>query len=124
VSEIAFYDSPAWLQLAERAKHRDGNACTVARLLGGRCRGVLQVHHIEPRRARPDLELALDNVGTVCAAHHPTWEAVRRYVERSRRPLPPCRHNHRYRAGRIECARRRAKQLGIVLDEEELERVA
>lgn len=115
-----FYTSKEWRELRDRVIRRDGNRCTVSRLLGGDCSAMLQVHHIEARRDRPDLELDPDNCGTVCSAHHPSWEAVRRYVERSRRELPPCRHTHPYREGRLQCARERARKLGIVLEEQEL----
>lgn len=113
-----FYESRDWRAVRERALSRDDGRCTVARLLGGACsQASPHVHHIEPRTLRPDLALDLDNLATVCASHHPTWEAVRRHIERSRQPLPPCRHTHRYKAGLIECRRKRAKRLGIVLDE-------
>lgn len=122
-SRDSFYLSPEWLALRERVLHRDRKRCTVARLLGGDCSGVLHVHHIEPRSDRPDLELDEGNCATVCARHHPQWEAARRFVERSRRPLPPCNHRHPYKEGRIQCARERAARLGIVLVDE-LEKVA
>jgi hypothetical protein len=111
----SFYTSPEWRALTERVKRRDGNRCTVARLLGGSCSGTLTVHHIEKRRDRPDLELDDDNCATVCSVHHPTWEAMRAFIEKARRPLPPCGHFHPYRQGRIACERRRAAKLGIVV---------
>lgn len=111
-----FYSTPDWRELRERVLARDGNRCTVARLLGGACGGTIHVHHIEPRSERPDLELDEDNCASVCASHHPAWEALRRAVERSRRPLPPCGHFHMYPEGRAECDRRRARKLGIVLE--------
>lgn len=110
-----FYKSPEWLALRERVLDRDEGRCTVAWLLGGECDGAMTVHHIQKRSDRPDLQLDEDNCASVCAKHHPTWEAARRYVERSRRPLPPCRHFHPYRQGREQCDRERAERLGIVL---------
>ena len=112
----AFYLSPEWRSLRERVLRRDGNRCSVARLLGGRCSGSLHVHHIEKRIARPDLALDEDNCATVCAGHHPRWEALRVFLVRCRRPLPPCRHNHRYDHAREECRRKRAERAGIVLE--------
>jgi hypothetical protein len=110
-----FYSTAEWLALRDRVRARDGGRCTVARLLGGACAGTVHVHHIEPRADRPDLELDDDNCASVCASHHPKWEAMRRFIERSRRELPPCGHQHIYASGRAECDRRRAKKLGIVL---------
>lgn len=110
-----FYSSPEWLALRERVLARDGGRCTVSRLLGGACDGTLHVHHIEKRADRPDLELDDDNCATSCARHHPTWEAMRRYIERARQPVPPCTHNHPYREGRLQCMRQRAAKMGIVL---------
>ena len=108
-----FYKSPEWLRLRDRVLARDGYRCTVARILGGKCRGPLHVHHIEKRRDRPDLQLDPDNCGTCCASHHPKWEALCAWVRRARQPLPPCRHNHRYASGREACERERARKLGI-----------
>lgn len=108
-----FYDSPEWRELAVRVIARDGSRCTVARLLGGACRGTLHAHHIEPRRERPDLELTIDNCATTCASHHVRWEALRRALVKERSALPPCPHNHPYAEGRRACDRRRAREAGI-----------
>ncbi len=113
----SFYDSPEWRALRATIIARDGSTCTVAWLLGGACSGPLHVHHIVPVDEAPHRRLDPDNCGTTCAAHHPTWEAARLFVERSRRPLPKCKHGHRYREGQIECDRRRARKLGIVYEE-------
>lgn len=112
----SFYSSPEWRALREQVKARDGDRCTVGRLLGGRCSGTLTVHHIEKRTLRPELALDEHNCATVCSAHHPTWEAMRLFVERARRPLPECGHYHPYKEGRLQCERRRAAKLGIVLE--------
>lgn len=108
----SFYTSAAWLAVRDRVRARDGNACSVGRLLGGPCRGVLHVNHIVPRRERPDLAYDDDNLGTCCASHHPTWEAFARAIRLLRlEDLPPCRHTHPYREGRIQCERRRREEL-------------
>lgn len=119
----SFYSTLEWASLRDRVLRRDRKRCTVARLLGGDCSDVLHVHHIEPRTERPDLSLDEGNCATVCDRHHPTWEAARRYIERSRRPLPPCNHRHPYAEGRRQCARERARKMGIVLVDD-LEQVA
>jgi hypothetical protein len=109
----AFYSSPAWLLVRESVLARDGRRCSIARLLGGDCHGVLDVDHIEPRADRPDLELDEDNLVTVCHRHHPTFEALRRLLRilDGDGELPPCRHVHRYREGRLECERRRRAEM-------------
>lgn len=111
----SFYASAEWRAVRDRVLDRDGGRCTVARLLGGQCRGSLHAHHIEKRVDRPELALDETNLATVCAAHHPTWEALRLFVTRARRQIPPCKHRHPYRAGREACERERAEKLGIVL---------
>lgn len=111
-----FYDSPEWRDFAPRIRLRDRGRCTVGRFLGGACSGVLHVNHIRPRREYPELAFDPDNCGTVCARHHPEWEALARAL-RARREvaaLPPCRHHHPYAAGREECDRRRARERGLV----------
>lgn len=106
-----FLQSRAWLELRERIRDRDTNRCTVGRLLGGRCRGVLHVNHIIPRSERPDLALDPDNCGTACASHHPMWEAVVRTLRALDGELPPCGHRHPYPQGREECDRKRRRQM-------------
>lgn len=101
------YDTLRWRELRARALARDGNRCVVARLLGGTCSGVLHVHHIEPVEENPSLAWELDNLATVCAGHHRTWEALRRALVRShRRQTRRCPHRHTNRAGREACERR------------------
>lgn len=102
-----FYLSPEWAALRGEALRRDADRCTVARLLGGDCSSVLHVHHLD---RDPALALDIDNLATVCASHHPTWEALRRAVLRRREErVPPCRHRHHYDFARRECRRRRAR---------------
>lgn len=108
-----FYNSPEWRSLRDRVIARDGNRCTVARLLGGACSDGLHVHHVIPRSERSDLELEEDNCATTCPAHHPIWESLRRWL-RARRTVPPCNHRHPYPQGREECARRRAREMGLL----------
>lgn len=105
------FNTLRWGIARRRALERDGERCTVNRLLGGACAGRLHVHHIVPRGdGGTD---ALDNLGTVCAAHHPAWEALRRTLLERREPVrrrPQCRHRHRTAEGRAACERRLARE--------------
>lgn len=108
----AFYNSPEWRDVRERVKRRDRGRCTVSRLLGGDCSGLIHVHHIEALSACPDLRLVEDNLASVCATHHPTWERLRR--ELTREPMvPPCKHRHPYRIGAIQCENQRRRAVGL-----------
>lgn len=104
-----FYTSPAWKQLRVLALERDDRSCTVARLIGGPCSPRLDVHHLRPISEGGD-PLDLDGVITVCSAHHPRLEALRRYVLRDPDAVPPCNHIHPYPGGREACARLRARR--------------
>lgn len=107
--DAEFYNSAQWKVLRAAARERDGNACTVARLIGGDCRGLLHVHHIDPDGDPLDL----DNLGTVCATHHPKWEALRRALVATHEPpvWRRCRHVHRTREARELCERRLNRDL-------------
>lgn len=107
------YTSLLWRTVSSRARARDGNRCTVARLIGGDCGGVLHGHHIVPV-SEGGAAFDLDNVGTVCAVHHPTWEALRRrLVEVRERRRIRCRHQHRSREAREQCERRLARRRSV-----------
>lgn len=108
----SLYSTPEWRDLRERVLARDGHRCTVARLLGGLCTDRLDVHHLIPVEEGGEMLPDLDGLVTACSAHHRTLHALRRFVMRRRRiDLPPCRHQHRYQAGRDECRERRLRQL-------------
>lgn len=112
----SFYTSPEWVTLRDLIVARDRFRCTVGRLLGGACSNTLHVHHLIG--IDDDFGLALDpeNLATVCAHHHPKWEAVRRAVLRSRgtNEVGECNHYHPYPAGREACRRRRARERGLI----------
>lgn len=56
----------------------------------------------------------VDNLGTVCAAHHPKWEALRRHLTGERdEPLVRCPHRHRSAEARAICERRMARERGL-----------
>jgi hypothetical protein len=111
----SFYSSAEWIEVRDLVRERDGRRCSVGRLLGGSCRGPLHVHHILSRRERPDLALDQDNLGTVCASHHPMWEALLRLLRilNGDAELPPCGHVHPYREGREACDRKRREQIAL-----------
>lgn len=101
--EPDFYSTAAWQRLRQQARTRDGHRCTVSRLLGGDCSGLLHAHHIDPA----DDPLDLDNVACVCSHHHPRWESLRRGImQRREREWKRCPHRHRYAQGRAECEKR------------------
>jgi hypothetical protein len=108
VDNADFYNSPEWRGLSDLARSRDGNRCSVARLIGGKCSARLDAHHLQSIQERPDLALELDNLLTVCASHHPTLEACRRLLRVIRMiDMPPCGHTHPYASGKRACEERR-----------------
>ena len=107
-----FYSTPEWRALSERVKARDRGRCTVARLIGGECGGLLHAHHIESVTEHPELALSEDNCASVCASHHPKWERIRRELSREPR-VPACRHTHPYKQGARLCENRRRASVGL-----------
>ena len=107
------YDTTRWRLARTRALQRDGNRCTVSRLIGGDCTATLHVHHL----VRPEdggSRYALENLGTTCSAHHPMWEAVRRSVlarvAANDDPPPRCPHFHPTAEARRQCEARMARR--------------
>lgn len=108
------YNSPAWRDVRARVLSRDGNRCTVARLLGGGCSGTLHVHHIEPINSG-GARFDADNLAIVCSRHHPQWEALRRNMVRQRRPVwKRCPHRHVTRESRRQCEARLNRRPALV----------
>lgn len=61
-----FYDTPAWKAVRRLALIRDGYRCTVC----GCCvrgKGQARVDHIQSISERPDLDLVLSNLRTLCS---------------------------------------------------------
>lgn len=109
------YSSLRWRRVAAQARRRDADRCTVSRLLGGACSGVLQVHHIVSLADGGEPYL-LANTGTACASHHPMWEPLRRtIVERmlAETEPPRCRHWHASAEAREICERRLARRTSV-----------
>jgi hypothetical protein len=104
------YSQLRWHAVAARARSRDGNRCTVSRLLGGECTGRLHVHHIVAVSEGGAL-YDLENLGTACAAHHPLWESLRRVLVRKLTAEPPrCPHHHASADARRLCEARLARR--------------
>jgi 5-methylcytosine-specific restriction endonuclease McrA len=110
------YDTFRWRRVRVQALARDGEACTVSRLLGGSCSGPLHVHHLIPVRDGGD-PYDLANVATACASHHPAWESLRRQLVRARAAEeggpPRCTHYHRTAEARRLCERELARRRGV-----------
>lgn len=95
-------DSPAWQRFRIRVLARDGERCTIGRLLGGPCHPTLHVHHVIPV-SEGGASFDIDNAVTACARHHPMLEALR---QRLLAPTRRCSHRHPYPQGREACERR------------------
>jgi 5-methylcytosine-specific restriction enzyme A len=61
-----FYATAEWRTLRRQALKRDRYRCVLCKA-DLRKLGTSRVDHIEPRRRRPDLALALTNVRSLCA---------------------------------------------------------
>ncbi len=109
----ALVDSTRWSRARRRALARDGNRCTVSRLLGGECAsGPLHVHHIVAVSEGGE-RYELENLGTTCAAHHPMWESLRRTIVRrmlGELEVPRCPHRHASAEARRICEARLAQR--------------
>lgn len=111
-------ETESWDHIRARILDRDGNRCSVGRLLGGACSEHLHVHHLIPRDEGGTDED--DNLLTACARHHPMLEALRRAIvdrrERETEHWRRCHRQHRTRESREACERRlnRTRQLTTV----------
>ena len=75
-----FYHSKEWKRIRMDALMRDGGMCQdcMDKFRAGiirKPRRAVMVHHIIPRSERPDLELVMDNLRSLCSKcheeHHP-----------------------------------------------------
>jgi 5-methylcytosine-specific restriction endonuclease McrA len=71
--------SYAWHKAREAARQRDRNRCVYAG--NGDCYGQLEVHHLISVR-RGGAPFALDNLVTVCRAHHEVIKEAQRKAAR------------------------------------------
>lgn len=112
----SIYNTLRWQLARARTISRDEGRCTVSRLLGGECSsGTPHVHHIRPvsEGGAPYEET---NLATVCPAHHPVWEALRRRLlaaEAHEDAAPRCSHFHRTAEARRQCEARMARQRSL-----------
>lgn len=70
-----FYHRKEWKRIREMALQRDGGMCRdcmdrMRSETGFRPRRAILVHHIIPRSERPDLELTLENLISLCPDCH------------------------------------------------------
>lgn len=70
-----FYHRKEWKRIRAMALQRDGGMCRdcmdrMKSKTGFRPHRATMVHHIIPRSERPDLELQLDNLISLCADCH------------------------------------------------------
>ena len=70
-----FYHTAAWKRARQAALMRDHGMCRecMDRMragIGVRPNRATMVHHVIPRSERPDLELVLDNLISLCPLHH------------------------------------------------------
>ena len=70
-----FYQTPAWRRLRKMVLERDHYLCQEClrrfeRGYGMRPRAATVVHHIIQRSERPDLELTIENLESICAECH------------------------------------------------------
>ncbi|MEG0742724.1 MAG: HNH endonuclease [Clostridia bacterium] len=88
-----FYHSQPWRRVRAKALERDCGMCCdcMARFRAGmmiKPRRADMVHHIIPREVRPDLELTLSNLRSLCNpchnGHHPEKGSGRQEAPRTR----------------------------------------
>lgn len=70
-----FYHSASWKRARQAALTRDLGMCSVCmerfeRGLMVKPHRATMVHHIKPRKERPDLALQINNLQSLCAACH------------------------------------------------------
>ncbi len=78
-----FYHSAAWLRVRDLALERDRGMCVECMrlfemgLIRKPARAQM-VHHIIPRKQRPELSLVLENLESLCFRHHEEKHPERR----------------------------------------------
>jgi 5-methylcytosine-specific restriction endonuclease McrA len=106
LTATGFYHSPRWRALRLVALRRDRWRCTICGVSVS-AKGQARVDHIHPRTTHPHLELALDNLRTLCprcdnqghrekGSHSARREVRFNAFNASGMPLDP---NHHWRNG-------------------------
>ena len=99
-----FYHRKEWKRIREMALQRDGGMCRdcMDRMqleTGYRPRRATMVHHIIPRSERPDLELDLDNLRSLCAECHEKNHPEKR--NKPKRKTEEKNHRHTMRVVKV-----------------------
>lgn len=99
-----FYHSKEWKRIRMDALMRDGGMCQdcMEKFRAGiirKPRRATMVHHIIPRKERPDLELVMDNLRSLCAKCHEEHHPERR--EKAKRKTEARRGAHSMRVIKV-----------------------
>ena len=99
-----FYHSKAWKRIRKDALQRDGGMCQdcMDKFRAGiirKPRRAVMVHHIIPRKERPDLELVMDNLRSLCARCHEEHHPEKR--SKPKRKTEAGRTGHRMRVIKV-----------------------
>ena len=99
-----FYHSKEWKRIRKDALQRDGGMCQdcMDKFRAGlirKPRRAVMVHHIIPRSERPDLELVMDNLRSLCARCHEEHHPEKR--SKPKRKTEAGRTGHRMRVIKV-----------------------
>ena len=99
-----FYHSKEWKRIRMDALMRDGGMCQdcMDKFRAGlirKPRRAVMVHHIIPRSERPDLELVMDNLRSLCARCHEEHHPEKR--SKPKRKTEAGRTGHRMRVIKV-----------------------
>ena len=95
-----FYHRKEWKRIRKQALQRDGGMCQdcMDRMrieTGFKPRRATMVHHIIPRSERPDLELCLENLRSLCDKCHEKRHPEKRSKTRRKAPEKTGKHQMR-----------------------------
>lgn len=89
-----FYKSGPWRAVRQQALDRDLGICQecLRRFYAGqviKVQNAVMVHHIKPREERPDLELDLNNLESLCDKHHNYFHPEKGHKPKNDKPSAP-----------------------------------